>query len=53
EVCLETARVNAEKETIIRVLDQTNSNISMAAKLLRINRSVLYEKLKKYDIKIK
>ncbi|WP_373887474.1 helix-turn-helix domain-containing protein, partial [Desulfosporosinus nitroreducens] len=52
EVCLETARVNAEKETIIRVLDQTNS-ISMAAKLLRINRSVLYEKLKKYDIKIK
>jgi len=53
EVCLETARFKAEKETIIRVISQTNANISMAAKLLRINRSVLYEKIKKYEIRIR
>lgn len=50
EVCLETVRGKAEKETIVRVLAQTNANISMAAKLLKINRSVLYEKIKKYNI---
>ncbi|KJS46888.1 MAG: hypothetical protein VR66_22845 [Peptococcaceae bacterium BRH_c23] len=51
EICLETVRFKAEKETIIRVLAQTNANVSMAAKLLKINRSVLYEKIKKYDIR--
>ncbi len=50
EICLETVRFKAEKETIISVLAQTNKNISMAAKLLKINRSVLYEKIKKYNI---
>ncbi|WP_158408606.1 helix-turn-helix domain-containing protein [Desulfosporosinus fructosivorans] len=50
EVCLETVRGKAEKETIVRALAQTNANISMAAKLLKINRSVLYEKIKKYNI---
>lgn len=50
---LETVRSKAERETIIRVLAQTNGNISAAAKQLGINRSVLYEKMKKYSIKIK
>jgi len=53
EINLETARNKAEKETIIRVLAQTNANISAAARILGINRSVLYEKLAKYNLKIK
>jgi len=53
EINLVAARGKAEKETISRVLQQANGNISSAARLLGINRSVLYEKLKKYDLKIK
>lgn len=53
EINLESARIRAEKETIIKVLAQTNANISAAARVLGINRSVLYEKLNKYQIKIK
>lgn len=52
-VRLETARHKAEKETIMRVLAQTNKNISAAARLMGINRSVLYDKMKKYNIKPK
>ncbi len=43
----------AEKETIIRVLAQCNANISAAARILGISRSVLYDKIKKFDLKIK
>ncbi len=39
-----------EKEKIIRALVETNGNKSQAAKLLKIDRSSLYNKLKKYNI---
>lgn len=52
EHTLYDAREKVEKETIIRVLAQTNANISSAARLLQINRSVLYDKMNKYGIKV-
>ncbi len=39
-----------EKEIIIRALDKCDGNCSKAAKRLGINRSTLYEKIKKYDL---
>ena len=39
-----------EKETILDALNQTNNNKSEAAKLLKINRKTLYNKLNRYDI---
>lgn len=39
-----------EKEKIIRVLVETNGNKSAAVKLLKISRSSLYNKIKKYNI---
>jgi transcriptional regulator with PAS, ATPase and Fis domain len=41
-----------EKEKIIKTLIETKGNKSAAAKLLNIDRSSLYNKLKKYDIDI-
>ncbi|WCN39223.1 sigma 54-interacting transcriptional regulator [Aneurinibacillus uraniidurans] len=40
----------AEQDTIQMALQKTNGNKSQAARLLGISRSVLYEKLKKYQI---
>ncbi len=39
-----------EKEKIIRALVETNGNKSSAAKLLKIDRSSLYNKIKRYNI---
>ena len=39
---------NTEKEAIIQALLQTNGNKAKAARLLNIDRSSLYYKLKKY-----
>ena len=39
-----------EKEAIIQALEQTQNNKSEAAKLLKINRKTLYNKLKFYDL---
>jgi two-component system response regulator HydG len=39
-----------EKETILEALSQTNNNKSEAAKLLKITRKTLYNKLNRYDI---
>lgn len=39
-----------EKETILNALAQANNNKSEAAKLLKINRKTLYNKLKLYDL---
>lgn len=50
---LKSARNKAEKEIIIKALAQTNTNISATARLLGISRSVLYDKMKKYSIKMK
>ena len=41
------------KETVIEALNKSNGNKSQAAKLLGISRTVLYEKLKKYNIVVK
>lgn len=41
---------NTEKEAIIQALLQTNGNKAKAARLLNIDRSSLYYKLKKYSI---
>lgn len=41
----------AEKEHIINVLNATNWNISSSAKILGIDRSTLYNKLRRYQIK--
>jgi two-component system response regulator HydG len=41
-----------EKENIIKVLIETKGNKAKAAKLLNIDRSSLYNKLKKYGIDI-
>lgn len=41
-----------EKEKIIRALVETNGNKSETAKLLKIDRSSLYNKIKKYNIDI-
>jgi two-component system response regulator HydG len=39
-----------EKETILETLHRTNNNKTEAAKLLKINRKTLYNKLKLYGI---
>jgi two-component system response regulator HydG len=39
-----------EKNTILRVIEQNNGNISKAAKELGITRTALYRRLSKYDI---
>ena len=39
-----------EKQLIIKALDQYKGNVSLTSKNLGINRSTLYEKMKKYDI---
>ena len=44
---------NTEKEAIIQALLQTNGNKAKAARLLNIDRSSLYYKLKKYNIRNK
>lgn len=43
-------RHDAEKNAILKALEDTGGNKSKAALLLRVNRSVFYEKLKKYGI---
>jgi two-component system, NtrC family, response regulator HydG len=39
-----------EKNTILRVIEKNNGNISKAAKELGITRTALYRRLSKYDI---
>lgn len=47
---LEEYKSHAEKEAITRALAKSNGNKKEAAQLLKIDRSVLYDKLKKYKI---
>jgi DNA-binding NtrC family response regulator/CBS domain-containing protein len=47
---LEEVMHKAEKEAILQALIQTRGNRNEAAKLLNIHRSLLYKKLKKYEI---
>jgi transcriptional regulator of acetoin/glycerol metabolism len=40
-----------ERRHIIEVLDSTDWNISQAARVLEVDRSTLYNKLRDYDLK--
>lgn len=50
---LKTARSRAQVETICRALAGTNYNKAKAAKVLGIHRTLLYKKMKEYDIPLK
>ena len=39
-----------EEETIRRVIEKTHNNKAQAAKILGLNKSVLYRKLRKYQL---
>ena len=49
---LVAAKRNAECEKILVALAQTQGNVSQAGEILNVSRSVLYEKIKRYQIKI-
>ena len=49
---LESIRCKAEKEAICSALAKAGGNKSVAADMLRIDRSVLYDKTKKYGISL-
>lgn len=49
---LEEAKSKVEKEQIIKTIIKTKGNKTAAAKILGIDRTILYNKLKKYDINI-
>ncbi|MDR3588156.1 MAG: sigma 54-interacting transcriptional regulator [Negativicutes bacterium] len=49
---LVSARRNVERERILEALLETEGNVLAASKLLKISRSVLYEKIKRYNIKV-
>jgi two-component system response regulator HydG len=46
---LKIAAINAEKETILRVLAETGNNKTKAAEILKIDRKTLYNKLKNFS----
>lgn len=50
EEVLQTNLSTVEKNTILRVIEKHNGNISKAAKELGITRTALYRRLSKYDI---
>ncbi len=49
---LEEAKTNTEKEIIMKALIEAKGNKTATAKMLGIDRSFLYTKLKKYNIKL-
>lgn len=49
---LREATLEAEKEVITNVLRKANFNKSKAAKMLKIDRKTLYNKIKEYDIDV-
>ena len=46
------ARKNLEQEKIAETLKQTGGNVAKASTLLHVSRSVLYEKIKRYNIPV-
>lgn len=49
---LQEKTAKAEREEIIKALVQTNGNKTKTAQILGIDRTVLYQKIKKYQIKL-
>jgi PAS domain S-box-containing protein len=49
---LASARAKAEKHAILEALALTNNNVTKASAILNIHRTVLYDKMKKFGIKI-
>jgi len=47
---LKDVQAQTEKETIRFALEETNNNKARAAKILGIHRTLLYKKMKKYDL---
>ena len=47
---LKSASIDAEYETILSALKQVNFNKSKAAKLMKIDRKTLYNKIKEYQL---
>ena len=47
---LKSASIDAEYETILAALKQVNFNKSKAAKLMKIDRKTLYNKIKEYQL---
>ena len=47
---LKDVQARTEKEAICLALKETNNNKAQAAKVLGIHRTLLYKKMKKYDI---
>ena len=50
---LVSARRNAERDKILEALTKMEGNVLATSKLLKISRSVLYEKIEKYNIKFR
>jgi two-component system response regulator HydG len=50
ELNLKSASIDAEYETILAALKQVNFNKSKAAKLMKIDRKTLYNKIKEYQL---
>ncbi|MFC1679132.1 sigma-54-dependent transcriptional regulator [Elusimicrobiota bacterium] len=53
EYALKDAARSAEKEAILAALRETGHNKSKAARLLKIDRSVLYDKMRRFGIPLK
>lgn len=49
---LVSAKCNVERERIIEALLETEGNVMAASNRLRVSRSALYDKIKRYDIKV-
>jgi sigma-54 specific flagellar transcriptional regulator A len=43
---------DVEQDIIQRALSETDGNVSRCAKLLRMQRTTLIERIKKYDLKV-
>lgn len=52
-ISLKEVRQNAERNHILKILENSNFDIEVAANLLQITGRQLYNKIKEYDIKLK
>lgn len=50
---LKTVAERAERKAILKILEQTNYNKTQAAKVLKVDRKTLYNKMENYEIEFK